>query len=820
VVLVACGVIASIWLSLVYDIQANRRSTMAGEVRELKNIARVLAEQAARSLQSVDLVLETVDDWNRTTGHVGDPGGASRAELSAFLQLRMAGMPQIGALEILSPSGTLLYSNAGAAPAPAADPDREFESAPEGALGGEPTGLHAGLTFARVLHEPGGRSPGRVRARISPDYFEAFYQAIALGPDSSIGLYRADGALLARYPAEGRPGGTPFAALPAALPPTLQDQAEPVVLNLPSPVDGRDRLRAVAPVRGFPMVVAVSRDLGALQQPWEQAALDSVLRALAVSLVMGLLALVLVRVLRRRDDTLDALRLSEERLQAVLVGSNEGYWDWDLRTGRVDLSERMKVLSGIPAAQVITTREAWLLADRRHPEDRVRMEAALRAHLAGQTPTFEVEYRVGEGSTLRWLHASGSCFRDGEGRPERVAGSVRDITARKLAEQERESLELQLRRSQKLEAIGTLAGGIAHDFNNILGAILGYTEMAQRAASGQPLLGRYLDHIANAGTRARELVDRILTFSRSGMARRIPFHLGAAVEEALDLMRASLPARIRLESALEAGDASVTGDATEIHQVVMNLCTNAIQAMPAEGLLRVALAREHLETERRMTSAVLAPGDYVRLEVSDTGCGIDPKLIDRLFDPFFTTKPVGVGTGLGLSLVHGIVGEMNGAIDVHSRPGAGTTFSVYLPAGPDIARLSTAAPAAPLGSGRGQTVLVVDDEPVLVALGEEMLAALGYEPVGFVGSREALRAFRAQPGRFDAVLTDETMPELSGTALARELHALRPELPVVLMSGYGDPALRQRAAEAGVCEILRKPLKLEDIARVMDRVLG
>jgi nitrogen-specific signal transduction histidine kinase/CheY-like chemotaxis protein len=400
-------------------------------------------------------------------------------------------------------------------------------------------------------------------------------------------------------------------------------------------------------------------------------------------------------------------------------------------------------------------------------------------------------------------------LRDADGRPYRMAGSMEDITAQK-------DLEGQLLQAKKLEAIGTLAGGIAHDFNNILAAILGYGEMAQKSAGQGTALRRHVDAVVGAGLRAKSLVERILAFSRSGIGERKPVHVQSVVAEALDLAAASLPKQVRLVRALVAGDAAVMGDATQIHQVVMNLCANGAQAMKSGGTLAVSLDVVDKTRSVAATSALPA-GRYVRLVVRDTGTGIPAKILERIFDPFFTTKDVGVGTGLGLSLVHGIVTELGGGIEVDGRPGEGAIFTVYLPLASAVAAPAPADEAVPEGSG--ETVLIVDDEEMLVRLGEEMVAGLGYEPVGFASSAAALESFRACPERFHAVLTDESMPELTGSDLVREIRKLRPEIPIVIMSGVVTPAFSARARELGATEVLAKPLAERDLARSLATAL-
>jgi nitrogen-specific signal transduction histidine kinase/ActR/RegA family two-component response regulator len=387
---------------------------------------------------------------------------------------------------------------------------------------------------------------------------------------------------------------------------------------------------------------------------------------------------------------------------------------------------------------------------------------------------------------------------------------MEDITEQKNAEAERQRLEGQLLQAKKLEAMGTLAGGIAHDFNNILSAILGYGEMAQKHAGDGTPLRRHIDAAVSAGMRAKSLVERILAFSRSGMGERKPVNVQAIVAEALDLVAASLPAGVRVDRRLDAGDAAVMGDAAQVHQVVMNLCTNAVHSMKSGGTLTVALDVVDKPSAVVATS-VLSSGRYVRLAVADTGSGIPDNVRDRIFDPFFTTKSVGVGTGLGLSLVHGIVTDLGGGIEVDSRVGSGTTFTVYVPC--QNTAVTAVAVDDAVAKGNGETVLFVDDEEALVRLGEEMIADLGYEPIGFTSSNAALAHFREAPQRFDVVLSDESMPEMTGSELAAEIRKIRPDIPIVLMSGYVSAALSARARDAGVGDVLAKPLVSRDIAR-------
>ena len=513
-----------------------------------------------------------------------------------------------------------------------------------------------------------------------------------------------------------------------------------------------------------------------------------------------------------------ALRQSEERYQLAVAGSNEGLWDWDLRRDMLFLSARAQALLGREPGEPLRPRREWVASGQYHPDDEPLMRKALSDHLRGLSPHFSSEYRIRHASgEWHWYRQRGIAVRDAHGRAYRVAGSMEDVTDRRTAEADRDRFEAQLRQAQKLEAIGTLAGGIAHDFNNILAAILGYGEMAQKEAAEGTSQRRHIDAAMSAAWRAKSLVERILAFSRSGVGERVPVHVHTIVGEALEAIAASLPANVVLEQRLAAGDAAVMGDPTQLHQVVLNLCANAVQAMRASGTLRVEVDTIALAEPRVVTTSTLPPGPYVRLLVSDTGVGIAPRVLERIFDPFFTTKEVGVGTGLGLSLVHGIVTDLGGGIEVRSELDRGTTLTVYVPWHHSVAAPAAAPAAVPAGAG--ETVLLVDDEEALVRLGEEMMAELGYEPVGFASSTAALASFRATPERFQVVLSDEAMPEMTGSELAGEIRRLRPDIPILLMSGYVTPALAARAKEIGVRDVLAKPLVMGDIAESLARAL-
>ena len=398
-----------------------------------------------------------------------------------------------------------------------------------------------------------------------------------------------------------------------------------------------------------------------------------------------------------------------------------------------------------------------------------------------------------------------------DGELYRIIHIAHDIT-------EQKTLEKQLGQAQKMEAIGTLAGGIAHDFNNILGAILGYTELAQEESqAGSPAEG-YLKQVIQAGLRAKELVKQILAFSRPAETVKVPLRIASIVKEALKLLRSSLPTTITIEQDINAESGLILADPTQIHQVIMNICTNAYHAMEQTGgVLSVSLKRTFLHSEDLKNEPNAQPGDFVTLSIGDNGQGIDPVIQNKIFDPFFTTKETGKGTGMGLAIVHGIVKSCGGVISCNSQLGKGTVFKINLPElheNPIVE--SQVREQNFLGTER---ILFVDDEKMLAEMSKTMLERLGYNTTVSTGSLEALTLFTEQPNAFDLVITDQTMPELTGIDLARKMLEIRPNFPIILCTGYSSTVSAEKARAVGVRGFAMKPLVKSEIGKVIRKIL-
>ena len=510
---------------------------------------------------------------------------------------------------------------------------------------------------------------------------------------------------------------------------------------------------------------------------------------------------------RKRAEA--GLRESEERFRQIAENITEVFWMTDPRTDTLlYVSPAYAAIWGRTCASLYESPKRWFEAI--HPEDRDRVRAAAERQTEG---TYNESYRiVRPDGSQRWIRDRAFPIRDQDGRVYRMVGTAEDIT-------DHRRLEEQFREAQKLEAIGTLAGGIAHDFNNILTAINGFAELAKLTSEGNPAACEHIDSVLTATWRAASLVRQILAFSRRDDQQRHPVQLNQTLVEPLKLLRATIPSIIEFDVELAPNLPFVLADTTQIHQVVINLCTNAWQAMkPRAGRLQVQLAKVNVDALMAGSNPRLREGEYVRLTVTDTGHGMDRATQARIFEPFFTTKPPGEGTGLGLSVAHGIIQGHDGAISVYSELGRGTTFHVYFPvhAAESSEKLED---TAEVPQGHGERVLFVDDEKPLVELGHRMLERLGYEVESTNSVLAALDRVRANPQGFALVVTDLTMPVMTGLDFAVELLALRPDLPIVLTTGFNAGLTAARVRELGIRELLLKPHSIQALGQAAHRAL-
>jgi len=517
----------------------------------------------------------------------------------------------------------------------------------------------------------------------------------------------------------------------------------------------------------------------------------------------------------------EALKEGEERFRLMMHQSPSVIELYDTEGLQVEVNEAYEKLWGFPASH--TVNKFNVLKSKEVVETGL-IEYVNRAYAgeAVKVPEYKFDSTgetegKGKGRT-RWLTTKIYPLKNSIGKVKNIVITHEDISEIKFAEEERNRLEWQLRQSHKMEAIGTLAGGIAHDFNNILAAILGYAEMANDDISDLSPAKFEVEQILKAGSRAKDLIKHILSFSRKESHERVPVEISLIVQESLKLLRASIPTTIRIDEKIDTDCGNIMAETTQIHQVMINLCTNAAQSMDKEGgVLEVELASVQLSADDLITEPSLKPGLYIKLSVKDNGIGIDQKYLDKIFDPYFTTKEVGQGSGIGLAVVAGIVKSHEGMITVNSNPGEGTTFHVYLPRiEAQIKEKKDDTVNLPTGH---ESILFVDDEEIIVEMTKQRLERLGYQVQTKNNSVEALELFRSQPDAFDIVISDQTMPELTGDELAKKIMEIRPDIPIIICSGYSSKIDAEQAKLIGISAFIMKPVDKTELANTIKQVL-
>ena len=439
---------------------------------------------------------------------------------------------------------------------------------------------------------------------------------------------------------------------------------------------------------------------------------------------------------------------------------------------------------------------------------------------------FNCQFKDADNNPL-WVSISANAILDENGNLKYIDGIMEDITQRKQMEEDKDKLQNQLLQLQKMEAIGTLAGGIAHDFNNILGGIIGYAELANAELENKTNLGsesitnmdEYLGYIFEAGTRARDLVKQILNFSRQGTSTKVAMNLTSLTDECIKLLKSVLPKTITVASFMEAQKSTILADPSQIHQVVMNIGTNAYHVMRDKGgCLTFKMENVFLSHSRSFSGTTIMPGPYVKLSVQDTGTGIPFHLQERIFDPYFTTKAVNEGTGLGLSVSLGIIKSHGGLLELTETSENGSTFSIYLPVSEEtLPESEKEEKQSPMG--HNEHILVVDDEPFFLDVLRQMLTSLSYRVTAFLNSTEALKKLADAPNSFDMLISDQTMPGMTGVQLAAEAKRINSHMPIILCSGYSDTVSKATAANFGITKFLLKPISQRELANAVRKVL-
>ena len=517
---------------------------------------------------------------------------------------------------------------------------------------------------------------------------------------------------------------------------------------------------------------------------------------------------------RKRAEA--ALRESEEKYRNIFENAVEGFFQSTPEGRFIDVNPAFaRMLGYSDTRQLVDSINDIATQYYVDPQDRRRYQQMLED--TGHVENFEFRARQKNGSQI-WVSNSTRAYFDAAGAVVRYEGVVTDISERKRAEQEREKLQAQLIQACKMESIGTLSGGIAHEFNNILGIVLGNAELAMEDIPDWSPVKGFLREIHKASLRGRQIVRQLLSFSRKSESRKRPVDLASVVKEAIGLLRAAIPSNVAFAQDMADGGCTILGDPTMLHQVVINLCTNAAHAMePTGGRLQIGVRAVASETRESFFGQVLEPGAYVRLSVSDTGHGIPVEIMERVFDPYYSTKEVHKGAGMGLAVVLGIIKNHDGGIRIQSEPGQGTRVECYFPAvAASAGEERTAEAALPGGS---ESILFVDDEASLAGMAKLLLERLGYRVLTSTDPVEALRIFRHRPGGFDLVITDMSMPQITGEQLVRAMIEIRPDLRTILCTGYSERMDARKAGQLGISAFIMKPFEKVQMAETIRNVL-
>lgn len=797
-------------------IEQNLARQLAGIHAALRGLQRGLAEgrdadQAAQAAQTVQTV---------------QTERAARA--GAQLQALCEAVPGLHAMQWLDADGRVRAGNRATVPGrdDAAqlyfmdvrrkpDPAVLYVSAPFVASDGAYT-----LNLSLALFDAQGHFVGVLAATLDPGYLREVLDSVSYAPDMRMAVLHGRGGALVFNPEK-----------PQALD---SDEGRLIALRT---------LRPEALAMDEALVISVSRDRQATFAGWQRHTVwvAALFLSFAIAAGLALLASQRHRLAQALTDAQRQLQAATEaeRLSLALHGADLALWDAHLPSGEGTVNARWYEMVGYQPGEVSADHCGWEALV--HPDDLTRVLALQADHVQGRTASYEAQYRLRhrDGHSVWVLDRGRVVERDAEGVPVRMVGTHLDITGRVATEEALRATEVRLREAQKMESIGTLAGGIAHDFNNILAAILGNLALARADLASHHSASASLDQIQKSSLRARSLVQQILTFSRRQQNTRVVQALRPAIDETLALLRATLPASVRLDSKLEGAMESgkeaaplwVEADATQLQQVLMNLCTNAWHALPdGRGRIEVGCAVLPADAPLRLRAGnqwAFGIGACVHLWVRDDGVGMDPATLERIFEPFFTTKPVGQGTGLGLSVVHGIVRSHHGAVVVDSTPGGGSTFHLLLPlvtgpqAGDALTGPVVAAPQPTAWVAPGSRVLYVDDDEVMLLMVQRLLEREGYRVLICSDAVQALAGLRDGTLHCDVVISDFNMPALSGIELARQLQGepgLR-ALPVVITSGFVTEELRAQVAALGVRGLLKKERTLEELTGLVRKVL-
>ncbi|WP_374521791.1 ATP-binding protein [Hydrogenophaga sp.] len=803
------------WLA--FGLITLRQQSLESEGRMLGALSAALADQADSALSAAQTAMRATAEELAAGNWEADTDVAE-----ALLRARGSAVPALRQMLLLDTQGEVIS---------AADdriPDLDYRQLDlfRIALAAAPGTAHLGaplswpdqpspwIPLSMPWFDANGRLGGVVVMAADTTLLYGGFERTRPSPDVALLVLRSDGSpLVGEHSARTEALAT---ALAQAGERTGQSWRE-----LPLASDPPSRwLVADHTMRRAPLTVVLSRDTQGVLREWRTQAWLVGSFALSALLVTWGLSLRHAREQRWRENSQRDLQRQRERATRAFLAAREGLWEWNPATRRHYLSPRMRALLGFEPNAPTAADQPLGWPERLASAERQRLQEAIAQHLREHTADFSATVLVTPPDHApRHVQVRGQALQDALGQMQLVAGTAYDVSDEVAAAEKTRLLDEQLQRARRLEALGTLAGGVAHDFNNVLAAILGFGERAQAQAPEGSALRRHLDQIVRAGERGKTLVERVMAFSRSGASQAQTYWPKALVQEAWQLTRDSSPPGVALELAPGADDPALRGDGVAFFEASLNLMRNAVQAVGEQGHVQVSLQVLDVTKPQLVWHGRLTPGRWLRLRVQDDGPGIAAPDLPHLLEPFFTTKTGSGGTGLGLAVVHAMVRDAQGALDIRTAPGEGTEIDVYLPV-PPADTAGTGLPTGPIPQGQGQVVMVVDDEAALVELAEEWLAELGLEPRGFTDPEKAWATFSADPTAFDVLITDQMMPGLDGLALVTRCKALAPGLRTAVVTGFGGDDFSQRAQAAGVDKVLAKPLSAAALAEALGPLLA
>ena len=527
----------------------------------------------------------------------------------------------------------------------------------------------------------------------------------------------------------------------------------------------------------------------------------------------------IIQDITERKTIENQLRQRESELKEAQKIAKIGSWELNLIKNKLSWSDEVYQIFNLLPTQFPATYEGFL--ENIHPEDRDYVNRAYTQSVENKQPYNIIHRLLLLDGTLKYVNERCKTFYDEEGHAIRSIGTIQDITENTLAEQQRIELESQLYQKHKMETVGYMAGGMAHNFNNNLSIILGNIELSQMKQAPGSRSIQLLENAKIAVHRSRDLVQKIITYSRKGMLSKVPTKLTEIIDETITLLQATLPTTINLQKKYcsDCHTKFINADPSQIQEVLINLCNNAVQAMDEKGDLTISLESVELQAQDISAQYDCTPGHYVKFSVQDSGCGMPAEMLDKIFDPFYSTKEEYEGAGMGLSTVQGIVAQHGGMIKVNSQLNHGTTFNLYFPLLELTDNAESEAEKPPLSKGT-ECILFVDDDERLASIGERLLSTLGYQVCMMTDSTEALKMFTANADRFDLVITDQTMPQLTGKELIAEIKKVKADIPTILCTGYSSKVDEAEAVEFGISAFMMKPLDLPQLSQTIRQVLG